>query len=114
MARKSKLVRSRQRHNLFLGTLSLLVVMALVGGAVWWWSQKKVGVDPVTLCPSSGPLGHNVLLIDKTDPFNLPQKAAFDLLVTDLVTKQTPPGYLLSIYVLDDDFKIFIGPKPSL
>lgn len=114
MARKSKLARNRQRTNLFLGTLSLLVVVGLVSGAVWWWSQKKAGLDPVTLCPHNGPLGHNVLLIDKTDPFNLPQKAAFDLLVTDLVTKQTPPGYLLSIYVLGDDFKTQTKPLVEL
>lgn len=114
MARKSKLARSRQRTNIFLGSMSLLVVIGLVSGAVWWWSQKKSGVDPVTLCPMSGPLGHNVLLIDKTDPFNLPQKAAFDLLVTHLVSKETPPGYLLSIYVLGDDFKAQTKPLVEL
>jgi len=75
---------------------------------------KKAGIDPVTLCPVSGPLGHNVLLIDKTDPFNLPQKASFDLVVNDLVNKQTPPGYLLSIYVLGDDFKAQTKPLVEL
>ena len=114
MARKSKIARSRQRTNIFLGSMSLLVVIGLISGAVWWWGQKKSGVDPLTLCPINGPLGHNVLLIDKTDPFNLPQKAAFDLLVTDLVTKQTPPGYLLSIYVLGDDFKAQTKPLVEL
>ena len=98
MARKSKLARSRQRANIFLGSMSILVVVGLITGAVWWWGQKKSGIDPLTLCPASGPLGHNVLLIDKTDPFNLPQKAAFDLLVSDLVTKQTPP-WLLAVYL---------------
>jgi hypothetical protein len=114
MARKSKLARSRQRANIFLGSMSILVVVGLITGAVWWWGQKKSGIDPLTLCPASGPLGHNVLLIDKTDPFNLPQKAAFDLLVSDLVTKQTPPGYLLSIYILGDDFKAQTKPLVEL
>lgn len=114
MARKSKSARNRQRTNIFLGSMSLLVVIGLISGAVWWWSQKKAGLDPVTLCPTSGPLGHNVLLIDKTDPFNLPQKAAFDLLVTNLVTQETPPGYLLSIYVLGDDFKAQTKPLVEL
>jgi len=114
MARKSKLAKSRQRTNIFLGSMSLLIVLGLVSGAVWWWGQKKAGIDPVTLCPNDGPLGHNVLLIDKTDPFNLPQKSAFDLIVTDLVTAQTPPGYLLSIYVLGDDFKAQTKPLVEL
>jgi hypothetical protein len=114
MARKSKLARNRQRANLLLGSMSLLIVIGLISGAVWWWSQKKAGIDPITLCPNTGPLGHNVLLIDKTDPFNLPQKSAFDLIVTDLVTKQTPPGYLLSIYVLGDDFKAQTKPLVEL
>ncbi len=114
MARKSKSARSRQRANLVLGSLSFLLVLALIGGAFWWWGQKKSGIDATTLCPSGGPIGHNVLLIDKTDPFNLPQKSAFDLIVTDLVTKQTPPGYLLSIYVLGDDFKTQTKPLVEL
>jgi hypothetical protein len=114
MARKSKLARSRQRTNIFLGSMSLLVVIGMISGAVWWWSQKKTGIDLNTLCPSDGPIGHHVLLIDKTDPFNLPQKAAFDLIVTELVTKQTPPGYLLSIYVLGDDFKAQTKPLVEL
>ena len=114
MARKSKLARSRQRTHLFLGSMALLVVIGMISGAVWWWSQKKAGIDPNTLCPSDGPIGHHVLLIDKTDPFNLPQKAAFDLIVTDLVTKQTPAGYLLSIYVLGDDFKAQTKPLVEL
>jgi hypothetical protein len=114
MARKSKLARSRQRTHLFLGSMALLLVIGMVSGTAWWWSQKKSGIDPNTLCPSDGPIGHHVLLIDKTDPFNLPQKAAFDLIVTDLVTKQTPPGYLLSIYVLGDDFKSQTKPLVEL
>ena len=114
MVRKSKSARNRQRMNLLLGSVSLLVVMGLASGAFWWWSQKKSGIDPVTLCPLSGPLGHNILLIDKTDPFNLPQKASFDLIVNDLVNKQTPPGYLLSIYILGDDFKTQTKPLVEL
>jgi hypothetical protein len=114
MARKSRLAKSRQRTNIFLGSMALLVVIFLLGAATWWWSQKKAGIDPKTLCPTSGPIGHNVLLIDKTDPLNIPQKAAFDLLVTELVTNQTPPGYLLSIFVLGDDFKSQTAPLVEL
>lgn len=114
MVRKSKAARNRQRLNLLLGSVSLLIVIGLLTGGVWWWSQKKSGIDPTTLCPLSGPAGHNILLIDKTDPFNLPQKAAFDLIVNDLVNHQTPPGFLLSIYVLGDDFQAQTKPLVEL
>ena len=104
MARKSKLALSRQRSNILLGSLALLLVISVLGATAWWWNQKRNATDPKTLCPIDGPLGHNILLVDKTDPLNLAQKAAFDLLVTDLVSNKTPPGYLLSIFVLGDDF----------
>lgn len=104
MARKSKVARSRQRSNIFLGSLALLLVIMVMTATAWWWSQKRNAIDPRTLCPVDGPLGHNILLVDKTDPLNLAQKAAFDLLVTDWVSNKTPPGYLLSIFVLGDDF----------
>ena len=114
MARKSKLARSRQRSNILLGSLALLLVISVLGAAVWWWNQKRNTTDPKTLCPLDGPLGHNILLVDKTDPLNLAQKAAFDLLVTDLVSNKTPPGYLLSIFVLGDDFVAQTKPLVEL
>ncbi|MBU6223967.1 MAG: hypothetical protein KGP13_03985 [Burkholderiales bacterium] len=104
MARKSKVARSRQRSNIFFGSMALLLVIFVMGTAAWWWNQKRNAIDPKTLCPLHGPLGHNILLVDKTDPLNLAQKAAFDLLVTDLVSNKTPPGFLLSIFVLGDNF----------
>ena len=101
MARRSKGTKSRQRNNILLGSLALLLVICVMGTTAWWWNQKRNTTDPKTLCPADGPMGHNILLVDKTDPMNLAQKAAFDLLVTDLVTNKTPPGYLLSIFVLE-------------
>lgn len=114
MARKSKAARSRQRSNILLGSLALLLVISVMGATAWWWSQKRNTLDPKTLCPVDGPLGHNILLVDKTDPLNLAQKAAFDLLVTDLVSNKTPPGYLLSIFVLGDDFVAQTKPLVEL
>ncbi|NBW68142.1 MAG: hypothetical protein EBR47_05515 [Betaproteobacteria bacterium] len=114
MARKSKLARSRQRSNILLGSLALLLVISVLGATAWWWNQKRNTTDPKTLCPIEGPLGHNILLVDKTDPLNLAQKAAFDLLVTDLVSNKTPPGYLLSIFVLGDDFVAQTKPLVEL
>jgi len=114
MARASKSSKMRQRNNILIGTFSLLLVIASLAAFGWWWNQKKSGIDPNTLCPLQGPLGHNILLVDKTDPLNLAQKAAFDLLVTDLVTNKTPPGYLLSIFVLGDDFLTQVKPLVEL
>jgi len=114
MARKSKAARSRQRSNILLGSLALLLVIFVMGATAWWWSQKRNTLDPKTLCPVDGPLGHNILLVDKTDPLNLAQKSAFDLLVTDLVSNKTPPGYLLSIFVLGDDFVAQTKPLVEL
>lgn len=114
MARRSKGTKSRQRNNILLGSLALLLVICVMGTTAWWWNQKRNTTDPKTLCPSDGPLGHNILLVDKTDPMNLAQKAAFDLLVTDLVTNKTPPGYLLSIFVLGDDFVAQTKPLVEL
>ena len=114
MARKSKAARSRQRSNILLGSLALLLVISVMGATAWWWSQKRNTLDPKTLCPVDGPLGHNIFLVDKTDPLNLAQKAAFDLLVTDLVSNKTPPGYLLSIFVLGDDFVAQTKPLVEL
>lgn len=114
MARRSRLAKARERNNWVLGVLALVVVGAVMGGAAWWWGQRKASLDPITLCPVSGPFGHNVLLVDKTDPLNMAQKAAFDLRITDLIEKKTPKGYLLSIYVLGDDFKANAAPLVEL
>ena len=114
MARKSKTARSRQRSNILFGSFALLLVISVMGAAAWWWSQKRNTTDPKTLCPIEGPIGHNILLVDKTDPLNLAQKAAFDLLVTDVVSNKTPPGYLLSIFVLGDDFVTQTKPLVEL
>jgi hypothetical protein len=114
MVRRSKVARSRQRSNIFLGSVAFVMVIFVLGASVWWWSQKRTANDPKTLCPLDGPLGHNILLVDKTDPLNLAQKAAFDLLVTDLISHKTPPGYLLSIFVLGDDFVAQTKPLVEL
>lgn len=114
MVRRSKSSKIRQRNNILNGAFALLLVIASLAAFGWWWNQKRSGIDPNTLCPLQGPSGHNILLVDKTDPFNIAQKAAFDLLVTDLVTNKTPPGYLLSIFVLGDDFPTQVKPLVEL
>jgi glutathione peroxidase-family protein len=114
MPRKSRQARSRQRSNLLWASLALLVVIAISAGTVWWWSHQKAPLDADSMCPSDGPLGHHVLLVDTTDPLNETQKAAVDLIVRRLVEKETPPGYLLSVFVLGDNFKLDAKPLVEL
>lgn len=106
MARTSRRARSQQRRNLLLGSLALLLVISSVAAAVWWWEHKtNPALDAKNMCPASGPAGHNVLLIDKTDPLNMAQRAALDLYITDLAQKNTPQGFMLSVFMLANDFQ---------
>ena len=49
-----------------------------------------------------------------SDPLNDAQKAAFDLILTRLAEKETPPGYLVSVFVLGDRFKTDAKPLIEL
>jgi hypothetical protein len=49
------------------------------------------------------------VLIDRTDPFNLAQKTSLDIFIKNLVDS-TPPGQLLSVYALGDDFQANTKP----
>lgn len=109
MARQTRQQKRKTRNNILLSVFFMCVVIAGLGGGYWWSSQRKPGLDPVSLCPADGPLGQRVLLIDRTDPFNLAQKTSLDIFIKQLV-EDTPPGYLLSVYVLGDDFKANTAP----
>jgi len=104
MVRRSRTARRRDRQHWVGGSILLLIVLLVVAASVWWWTQRQAAPNPQTLCPAQGPRGHVVLLVDRTDPFNRAQKVAFDNLVRDVVERQLPPGYLLSVFMLADDF----------
>jgi hypothetical protein len=109
MARQTRAQKRKTRINILMSVFFLAVVIVGLGSAYWWSTQRKPGLDPVSLCPAEGPLGQRVLLIDRTDPFNLAQKTSLDIFIKQLV-ETTPPGYLLSVYVLGDDFKANTQP----
>jgi hypothetical protein len=113
MRRKSKLAQQRARTNVIIGSIFILAVAAVIGAVVWWSAQKPDPLDPQTLCPLKGPLGHQVLLVDRTDPFNEAQKAAFDNMARDLVEK-LPTAHLFSVFVLGEDFKSETKPLIEL
>lgn len=113
MRRKSKLAQQRARTHILLGIGFIISLAIVISGVIWWMGQRPQPLDPLTLCPSKGPLGHQVLLVDRTDPFNQAQKAAFDNLTKDIV-EQLPVGYMLSVFVLGDDFKVETKPLIEL
>lgn len=93
--------RMQLTRNIVVGVFIALVI---VGVTAFKLTRPK-SVDASSLCPAAGPAGHFVLLIDKTDPLNFTQKQAFTELLREVIQKKTPEGYLLSVFVLGEDFK---------
>ena len=74
--------------------------------------RKIVPLDTITWCPKKGPWGYTVVLIDKTDPFSIPQKAYLRRHFNGL--KDKIPKYTeLSIYVISNKYNIEFK-KPRL
>jgi hypothetical protein len=97
-----------------LGLLAFAAALAIAGGAPWaWWSHRSPSLD-AQMCPPGGPTGHIVLLVDKTDPLTFTQKQAFQQRLRDLVARRTPPGTLLSVFVLGEDFRATARPLVEL
>jgi len=86
-----------------------LFVIVVVAAAALWLHLRPAGLDK-RLCPANGPAGQIVLLVDRTDPLSFTQKQAFEGLLERLVAQRVPAGYLLSVFVLGEDYKS--SPKP--
>ncbi|MDM0075756.1 hypothetical protein QTH90_15240 [Variovorax sp. J2P1-59] len=114
MAARGRRAKRRQTQHILFGILGLTFVLAILGAAGYHFLARESGPDKVTLCPAKGPKGHYVLLVDKTDPLNFTQKQAFSVLLDDLVRKRLPEGYLLSVFVLGEDFKATAEPLVEL
>jgi hypothetical protein len=111
-----------ERNQLLLGiAIFLLLILVGTGGGYWWWINQTY-LDN-RLCPKEGPIGHTVLLIDKTDPPSLIQKTALNQLLSEVAQRRTVNfkapvgaekpvrvGELLSIFVVGEDYKI--TPEP--
>jgi hypothetical protein len=105
MARISRRAKNRQRSQWLMGTLALLLVIAVISGSLWWWTQRHdQPLNTTNLCPVSGPVGHKLIVIDTTDPLNLAQKSALDVQVTQIAEQETPKGFLVSVFALGQDF----------
>jgi hypothetical protein len=90
-------------HTLVIWAVVSLV-LAGIGWGVWTMLQKDT-LDKVTLCPSKGPVGQYVVLIDNTSPFSHNEKAALSQRIKSLVINDLPVGALISVFLLDENYK---------
>lgn len=109
-----KRAKNRRILQLLLAISLVLATLAVIGGIAYSMLTREAGLNKQTLCPAQGPRGHIVLLVDTTDPLTFTQKQAFAVAMRDIVEKVTPEGYLLSLFVLGEDFKETATPIAEL
>jgi hypothetical protein len=114
MATLGKRARRRRLRNVIFGVLGFVFVVAAVLGSGYYVMSRPPDVDKASLCPASGPKGHYVLLVDKTEPLTFTQKEAFTVMLRELVERRIPEGYLVSVFVLGEDFKETAKPMVEL
>ncbi len=114
MSQMGQSAKKRSNKQFSIAIALFVIAIFIVVGIPLYINSRPPGLDQTTLCPKNGPLGHVVLLVDKTDPLNFIQKKAFKERLKDFVEEQTPEGYLLSVFVLDEDFKATAEPLIEL
>jgi hypothetical protein len=87
---------------------------AAIAAASYFLFTREGAIDRITLCPERGPTGHVVVLVDKTDPLNFTQKAAFQQLLEEMVERRVAPGQLISVFVLGEDYRDTASPLVEL
>ena len=103
--RKSRASRRRRKHHIAGGVLALVLFAGALAGSAYAWFTREGAVDRATLCPQRGPTGHVVVLVDKTDPLNFTQSAAFQRSSKTWSTIVSPPGQLVSVFAVGEDYK---------
>ena len=104
MARLSRRAKKQQNREIVFGLLIILTVAVIVALVGYQLTHRSDGYDPETLCPLSGPKGHYVLLVDKTDPLSFTQKTELQTLFADFVEHKVPQGNLVSVFVVGEDY----------
>jgi hypothetical protein len=112
--RKSRASRRRRKHHIAGGVLALALFAGALAGSAYAWFTCEGAVDRATLCPQRGPSGRVVLLVDKTDPLNFTQSAAFQRFFEDLVDHRVAPGQLVSVFAVGEDYKQTATPLIDL
>ena len=95
----------RDALNWVVGVALFITTFAIVAWVGYTHVYRDPPLDKTTMCPASGPRGHIVLLVDKTDPLNFTQRQAFSVAMKELVGTKVPEGHLLSIFVLGEKFE---------
>lgn len=107
--------RARRRRNmLMIGGIALLTIASAVVATVAYITLRREPPLDARMCPAAGPAGHYVALIDTTDPLSFTQKQAYSVIFRELVERNTPEGYLLSVFVLGENFEAFAKPVVEL
>lgn len=107
--RSSRAEAKLRARNQFWTVVLTAASLLIVGTFFYFWLNRAPALDS-RMCPKSGPTGQIVLLVDKTDPLNFTQKQAFQTFYEELITQRVPPGTLLSVFVLDNDFTTTAKP----
>lgn len=105
MSRYGAKAKRRDTFMWVAGVALLIVTVAAIALVAYSQTSRDPPQDKVTMCPASGPIGHIVLLVDKTDPLNFTQRQAFSVMMKELVETKVPEGHLLSIFVLGEKFE---------
>lgn len=99
-----------------IGSVLLIISTIIIAGglSLYYLNNKGNEINSVTLCPSSGPSGHLVILVDKTDPLNFTQKKSFQVLLEEIISTKVEPGELVSVFALGEDHKATAEPLINL
>lgn len=92
---------------------SVLAGVALVGFFAAPSLLRGPPRDEETLCRTTGPVGHTLILVDKSDPWSEVQAGRLKRLVKQ-IGDELPAERLLSIYVFKDVFEPGFPPLISL
>jgi len=105
MARRGRAAARRDQGNKILAYLIGIITLLIISIVGYLLYKQEKPINESNMCPASGPLGQYVLLIDTTDPFSFIQKQAYKTYASNLLKREVPPGYLLSVFTLGERFE---------
>lgn len=89
------------RHDVFGGSL-IAIFLGLIGSmsGLAYYLANSDPLDPATLCPKSHPLGHTIVLVDRTDPLTEEHKALLKGAM-DRASATLIPDERLSVFLIE-------------